>query len=109
MANNSGGVLDGCIMAIDGLAVRVRAPFDREVKYKKCWRCRKGGFALIVMAGCDVRGRFWNVTAKDSGSTHDSQAWNNSTLADCIEKGQLDERYFIIGDEAFSSSQQVSN
>lgn len=96
--SHSGGVLDGCIMAIDGLAVRVRKPLDSEVKYTKCWCCRQGGFALIVMAGCDVNGRFMAVTAKDSGSAHDSQAWNNSSLA--IHRGELNDKFFIIGDEA---------
>lgn len=106
-AEHSGGVMEGCVMAIDGLAVRTRQPYKHEVKYSKCWRCRKGGFAIIVMAGCDVNGRFYSVTAKDSGSTHDSQAWGNSTLADCIEKGELPSKYFIIGDEAFSNTQQL--
>ena len=59
------------------------------------------------MAGCDVKGRFWSVTAKDSGSTHDSQAWGNSALADAISKGKLHPIFFIIGDEAFPNSDQV--
>jgi hypothetical protein len=46
---HSSGILDGCIMAIDGLAVRVRQPFTKtlttEVKNTKSWTCRKGGFA----------------------------------------------------------------
>jgi hypothetical protein len=104
---HSGGVMEGCILAIDGLAVRVRSPFESEVKFTKCWRCRKGGFAIIVMAGCDINGRFWTVTAKDSGSTHDSQAWNNSALADAISKGELDSDFFIIGDEAFGNTDQL--
>jgi hypothetical protein len=106
---HSGGVLDGCILAIDGLAVRVRQPYYTEVesKFTKCWRCRKGGFAMIVMAGCDINGRFWTVTAKDSGSTHDSQAWGNSALADAISKGELNDNYFIIGDEAFACHDQL--
>lgn len=45
------------------------------VEYLKSWRCRKGGFELIVMKGCDVNDRFWNVTDKNSESTQNSQAW----------------------------------
>lgn len=66
---HSSGVLDGCIMAIDGLAVRVRQPFKSEVTNTKAWTCRKGGFALIVMAGSDVNGRFHMATANHSGTS----------------------------------------
>jgi hypothetical protein len=65
---HSSGILDGCIMAIDGLAVRVRQPFKSEVKNTKSWTCRKGGFTLIVMAGSDVNGRFHMATANHSGT-----------------------------------------
>jgi lipoprotein signal peptidase len=60
--------MDGCVLAIDGLAVRVRQPFKSEVKNTKAWCFRKGGFALIVMAGCDVNGVFHMATAKNSGT-----------------------------------------
>jgi len=98
--------MSGCVLAFDGLVIRTRAPHRREVKYVKSWRTRKGGFAVVVMAGCDVNGRFWSVTANDSGSTHDSESWNNSNLADKVSKGELDDRFFFIGDEAFSNTQQ---
>jgi len=107
-SDHSGGVMDGCIMAIDGLAVRVRQPYKTEVKDIKSWCCRKGGFALIVMAGCDVNGRFYMASADHSGSTNDCIVWgDNSALADAIENGSLDPKYFIIGDEAFSCTNQV--
>jgi hypothetical protein len=52
---------------IDGQAVRVRQPFKSEVKNTKAWCFRKGGFALIVIAGCDVNDVFHMATAKNSG------------------------------------------
>lgn len=104
---HSGGVLKGCVMAIDGLAVRTRQPFKSEVSNVKAWRCRKGGFAMVVMAGCDVNGRFHMATANHSGSTNDIIVWENSQLAREIESEKLADEYFIIGDEAFTCTQQV--
>jgi hypothetical protein len=65
---HSSGILYGCTMAIDGLAVRVRQLFKSEVKNTKSWTCRKGGFALIVLAGSDVKGRFHMATANHLGT-----------------------------------------
>lgn len=89
-------------MAIDGLAVRTRQPYSTESVNFKSYRCRKGGFAVIVMAGCDVRGNFLMAAPNHAGSTNDILAWNSSELHSALERGELDERYFIIGDEAFS-------
>lgn len=104
---HSGGVMEGCILAIDGMAVRVRQPYRSEVKDIKAYCSRKGGFALVVMAGCDVNGRFYAATADHSGSTNDCIAWENSALCNAIHEGKLPEQYFIIGDEAFSCTSQV--
>ncbi len=104
---HSNGAMNGCVLAIDGLAVRVRQPYKTETKNTRSWRCRKGGFALIVMAGSDVRGKFYMATANHSGSTNDCIVWECSALQAAIRDGLLDERFFIIGDEAFSNTQQV--
>ena len=116
-------------MAIDGLAVRVRQPYKSEVSNTKAWTCRKGGFALIVMAGSDVNGRFHMATANHSGtfnlcvlhvlavfiytllsltgSTNDCPCWEMSALSNAISEGKLPSKYFIIGDEAFSCTNQL--
>ena len=93
-------------MAIDGICVRVRQPYRTEVKDIKSWRCRKGGFALIVLAGCDINGKFLMATADHSGSTNDCIAWQTSALYAAMSEGRLDDKFFIIGDEAFSNTQQ---
>jgi len=104
---HSNGAMKGCVLAIDGLAVRVRQPYRSENKTPKSWRCRKGGFAIIVMAGSDVNGKFLMATADHCGSTHDITAWENSSLYAAVKDGKLDDRFFIIGDEAFSNIDQV--
>jgi hypothetical protein len=44
--NHSGGVLDGCVLALDGLGVATRQPFKWEVKNPKDYRFQKGGLPL---------------------------------------------------------------
>ncbi len=94
-------------MVMDGLAVRTRAPFKDEVPKRKDYRFRKGGFAIIALAGCDADARFISVTANHSGSTNDIIAWNNSNLCKAVEHDRhLPEKYFFIGDEAFTNTNQ---
>lgn len=104
---HSGGVMEGCVLAIDGLSVRVRQPYRSEVKDITAWRSRKGGFSLVVMAGSDVNGKFYTATADHTGSTNDCIAWEQCALANAIHSGKLLPEYFIIGDEAFSCTNQI--
>ena len=105
--DHSGGILDGCVIAVDGLAVRTRQPYDHEVHWKKDYRFRKGGFAIIVIAGCDVDCRFIVASCKHSGSTNDIIAWQQMDLYEAVEfGGKLPAKYFFIGDEAFTCTNQ---
>jgi hypothetical protein len=73
----------------------------------KDYQFRKSGFAVIVLAGSDVHGRFICAKAHHSGSTNDIVAWQDSSLC-CfleVEKG-LPSKYFFIGDAAFTNTQQ---
>lgn len=103
----SGGKMKGCILAIDGLVVRTRQPYKYETNNIKAYRTRKGGFGLVVLAGCDVKGKYFMATANHSGSTNDCIAWGQTALSAAIEEGKLPPQYFIIGDEAFSCTNQV--
>ncbi len=49
--DHSGGILDGCICALDEFVVRTRCPFRSEVKHQRDYCYYKGGFAIIVLAG----------------------------------------------------------
>ena len=67
----------------------------------------KGGSANIVIAGCDIDGRFISAQADHSGSTNDIIAWQNSKLCKWLEvEGGLPPKYFFIGDEAFTNTMQ---
>lgn len=105
--NHSGGILDGCVMALDGFGVSTRCPFKTEVIRPRDYRFRKGGFAIIVLAGCDVDAKFVCASCKHSGSTNDIIAWGDSNLFQMLMIDELlPEKYFFIGDEAFTNTQQ---
>jgi len=96
-----------CVAAVDGLIVKTRAPTVHEVSAPKHYRSRKGGFGVLVLAGCDVDGRFVFACPNFTGSTHDSIAWNLTALSDAIDNGRLPPQFYLIGDEAFSNTDQM--
>jgi hypothetical protein len=106
-SDHSGGILDGCVLAMDGFAVLTRQPYDNEVRYKKDYRYRKGGFAIVVLAGCDINCRFIVASCNHSGSTNDIIAWQHMDLFEAVEiDKKLPLKYFFIGDEAFTNTNQ---
>ncbi len=76
--DHSGGILDGCGLAMDVLVFLTWQLYDYEVIYKKDYRYCKGGFAIVVLAGCNVDCCF--------------------IVASC--NNQLPMIFFSIGDEA---------
>lgn len=99
--------MKGCVMAIDGLAVRTRKPTKEETTNIKKYSCRKGGFAVNVMAGADVNGIFVMATCNHAGSTHDVIAWEESALYLAVCEGKLPNQFFFIGDDAFNCTNQM--
>jgi hypothetical protein len=105
---HSGGVFDGLVTVIDGMAVRVRCPTEKEVPVDRMkYVCRKGGFAVILLAGCDVKGRFTMAVANHAGSTHDIICWESSNIYNALLGEKLDKRYYLGGDEAFTCTAQL--
>jgi hypothetical protein len=99
--------MEGCVLAMDGLGMLTHAPYVTEVERPKDYRYRKCGFAIIVLAGCDVKARFVCASCNHSGSTNDIIAWQDSNLYRMLEVDKmLPEKYYFIGDEAFSTTQQ---
>ena len=101
----SGGVLNGCIGAIDGWLVRILCPTRKEVKNPGKYMSRKGFFALNVQVICDKKRRvLWSyIGAK--GSSHDSAVLKSSglyshlmSLADNLYESGL----YIVGDSAYA-------
>jgi hypothetical protein len=101
-ATFSGGELYGCVTAIDGWVARTRKPFHKEVDDVMAYRNRHGCWGLVVLAGCDARCRFTMFSCKNCGSTNDTVAWELSEMKHLLEQGRLPNRFFLIGDEAFT-------
>jgi DDE superfamily endonuclease len=77
--------LNGCISAIDGIAIALR--FPRAENLPSLYYCRKGFFALPVQICCDAKYRFQYFSARAVGSTHDSLAFSLSSLYAFLEEG----------------------
>lgn len=61
----------------------------------------------MVLAGCDVQAKFVCASCTHSWSTYDIIAWQDTKLFDSIEVlKELPKKYFIIGDEAFTCTEQ---
>ena len=102
---SSQGVLNGTIGALDGLAVRIRAPPLSEVTDPGNYYCRKGFFALNVQAICDKSKKFLWVYTSNKGSTHDSVAFVNSRLYSLLQAKTMvlqQQGFYILGDSAYN-------
>ena len=92
---HSRGILDGCIMAIEGFAVRTRQPFRKETPKPKDYRFRKDGFAIIIIAACDVDARFIMASCNHSGSTNDIIEVLTSALTSGISNTSMSSEHVI--------------
>jgi hypothetical protein len=102
----SSEIFDGVILAIDGWVMVTRQPYASEVDKINAYRNRKGVWGIVVLAGCDARGKFHLFNAMNSGSTNDCTAWDRCRLKEIIDNGALPPQFYFIGDEAFSCTPQ---
>jgi hypothetical protein len=101
------GHMKGCIMAIDGWVCKTRQPTFSEVGGSiTTYRNRKNCWGLVVLAGCDAKCKFTMVSVKSSGSTNDCIAWDWCDFKDYLDSGILPTQYYVIGDEAFTCTNQ---
>ena len=49
-SHHSAGILDGCMLALDGFSVSTRAPYESKVVHPKDNCFRKSGFTISVLA-----------------------------------------------------------
>jgi DDE superfamily endonuclease len=103
----SHGAFQNCVGAIDGLVIRTRAPYKTEHRNPIAFRNRKGTYGLLALGIADLNGRFLMFTCNHTGSTHDSLAWGSTYLKHYIDEGRLPSDFFLIGDEAFSCTNQM--
>jgi hypothetical protein len=75
--------------ALDGILLKIRQPTVKEISQPTfvSLPCHKGFHALNVQSVCDVYKRYTYYDIDMSGSSHDSRAFANSSLADAIARG----------------------
>eukprot|EP00960_Hanusia_phi_P020263 598278-Hanusia_phi.AAC.10 len=77
------GTRDRCVGSLDGILVNIQCPPLRDTSKPASFytpEARKSKYALNAQGVCDYRMRFLYGSVKTPGSTHDSNAWNNSNL-----------------------------
>jgi hypothetical protein len=101
-AVDSDMVFNGCISAIDCLAVHIKCP--TEVRDPGNYFCCKNLYALNVQAICDQNKRCLWISPGNQGASHDSFAWSETKLYDLLQemKDILKEHgLFFVGDSAY--------
>ena len=105
--------LHGHVMAIDGLAIRIRTPRNTETGNVMSYKNRKGFSSINIQAGCDSLLKFRFVSIMTAGSTHDNTAylasgdsslWENDTTVD-----RLGRPFWRSGDNAYSCTKNFIN
>ena len=90
--------------ALDGILLKIRQPTVKEIAQPILYHCRKGFHAFNVQAICDAHKRYTYCAIDMSGSTHDSRAFANSSLALAIGRGEIPDKYYFLGDAAYKGS-----
>lgn len=97
--------LQGCIGSLDGIAVRVEKPSSKWNPAQ--FYCRKEYYSVPVQAVVDSQYRFMAVSAMCVGSTHDSLAFELSSVAHYIKSGHLPLGFWIAADDAYRCSEHI--
>ena len=104
----NGGSLEGCVLAVDGIAIKIQKPTSLDTSNPNQFYCRKGFHALNVQAGCDARLRFRIASIEHVGSTHDSLAWSCTAAAKHVQdESKLPAPYYFVGDDAYVGSDKM--
>jgi hypothetical protein len=90
--------------ALDGILLKIRQPTVKEIAQPILYHCRKGFHAFNVQAICDAHKRYTYCAIDMPGSTHDSRAFANSSLALAIGRGCIPDKYYFLGDAAYKGS-----
>ena len=93
--------------ALDGILLKIRQPTVKEISQPTLYHCRKGFHALNVQAVCDAYKRYTYCAIDMPGSTHDSRAFANSSLADAIARGCIPDEYYFLGDAAYKGTSSI--
>ena len=97
-----GSPFDGCVGALDGIAIPIEKP--RDVPNPASFYNRKGYYALPVQAVVDARCRFISFSSNCVGSTHDAVAHAMSSLGRLLKTQAMPLGFWIAADDAYKCS-----
>jgi hypothetical protein len=96
------GVLRGCLGAIDGWLVLIKAPSAKECQggnVRSYFSGHYQTYGINVQACVDIHSRFTAVSMACPGKTNDAQAWVCWKLSKIIESFPFG--YYLVGDNAY--------
>ena len=101
----SGGVINGCIGALDGWIVKIQKPTKSDgVNNPQSFYSRKGYYGVNVQAISDKNKKILFRSILSRGAEHDSTAFKNSSLYKLLLsnwESLLRKGFFLIGDTAY--------
>ena len=107
-AQSRGGIWAGQVACIDGVHFAIRCPSNTDVDNAlKYHVARKDEYALLCIAMCDAKRRINFYDISQVPTTHDSLAWDMTSLGKRVKDGDLPEPFFINGDAAFALSNSM--
>eukprot|EP01135_Chromosphaera_perkinsii_P009793 Nk52_evm15s1892 gene=Nk52_evmTU15s1892 len=103
-------VFSSCVGAVDGWVREIQAPTvlgTSNVSHAKGVQAQTAFYnghyccyAVVCQAMCDSKGKFLYFSAKHSGSTHDSTAFQTCDLKTFVEN-LAGTKYYIVGDNGY--------
>ena len=95
------GAIQGCVGALDGLCVKIQEPTLADSPQPSNFHCRKGFFCMNLQAICDNDYLFVYKAMNCIGSTHDSTAFECSSLSRWLQAHGLPDDHWIAADDAY--------
>jgi hypothetical protein len=97
----------GQVGAVDGCHFKTMNPGKAVPDARAYYVARKKTFAMLATAVCDADRRFIFWALECTPTTHDSTAFNQSSLGRLIANKGLPGEYFLNGDSAYAVGQHM--
>lgn len=99
--------LRGCILAIDGITVKIEKP--PSPLHLSAFYCRKGYFSIPVQAMLNCNYVFLAFSACCEGSEHDYLAYSFSGIGRYLNDKRLCREFWLVGDEPYVCNDHTNN
>ena len=97
----------GIIAALDGIAIEIMRPRAGSTPDARKYFNRKGFYSLCVQAAVGADYKFYFVSTRHAGGTHDSTAPQATKLYDLLQGTVLPEWATVAADDAYSNGQHI--